>query len=217
MKFLKPALFAVVLGAVTLAAGKVSAFPLYLTSFNGTISCTRSYSAIQNTNVAKISKVAFTLKNVMTVVSNQVYLNTVSPVPANVKIAYDPYRDVTFLTNATGFYYNLDGIVITKIDDLATSFKGTNTGGSESDVALVSLDVVGHGTDGSLFEAKISGQGSLNYSISGINPGKMSLSLSGGGGYGELQNSDDGVTKGGFTFSGTGNPEWSTAFSLWWY
>ncbi len=72
---------ALILGASVFAAARASAFPLYLTSASGTISFTPNYSNIQTTNVAKISTVAVNLKRLMTVVSNQVFLNDATIVP----------------------------------------------------------------------------------------------------------------------------------------
>jgi hypothetical protein len=211
---------ALIFGASVFAVGKSSAFPLFLTSASGTISYTPSYSLLSNTNVAKISTVSVSMKNLMTVVSNQVFLSSGTNqlrAPKDAMIAFDPYTDISYLTNKSGFYHNLSGIVRVDLQDIATAFKGNNNGGSENDKILVYLDVWGHAPDGSYFEFWVSGQGSLQYSVEKHNKDSMSISLSNGADYGEYKSSDDGVSTGGFTFKGTGTAEWSGAFSTWWY
>jgi len=217
MKNMKILLGALTLGVTAFVAGKASAFPLALVSASGTISYTPSYSQIQGTNVARISKVSVTMKSIMTVVSNEVFLRSQTMAPKDAVIAYDPYQDVTFLTNKSGFHYGLSGIVTVDLQDIATSFHGNPHGGSESDTIVISLRVYGRGPDGTYFEFYVNGQGTLQFSVDKNNKGSMSLSLSGGADYGEYKNSDDGVSKGGFTFKGTGTPEWSEAFSTYWY
>src|SRR6267142_1944342 len=99
---------ALILGASVFAIGKASAFPLYLTSASGTISYTPTYNNLSTSNSAHISTVAVSMKTLMTVVSNQVFLNDATIVPKDAMIAYDPYAGAVYLTNTTtGFNHTL--------------------------------------------------------------------------------------------------------------
>src|SRR6266481_5436204 len=110
---------ALILGASVFASAEASAFPLYLTSASGTISSTPSYSTASNSSVAKISTVTVNLKRLMTVVSNQVFLNDATIVPKDARIAYDTVTRATYLTNTTGFSHTLSGIVTISLNDIA--------------------------------------------------------------------------------------------------
>jgi hypothetical protein len=208
---------ALILGASIFAAGKASAFPLYLTSASGTISYTPIYNNLSTSNSTHISTVAVNMRSIMTVVSNQVFLNDAVIVPKDAMIAYDPYANVTYLTNSTGFSNNLSGIVSVNLREIATSFRQGNNGTSENDKVLVSLRVRGTAPDGLYFEINFQGRGTLLFSADKNNKGSMAISLAQGAGYGAYKDSDDGVSSGGFAFRGKGTPEWSGPYSTWWY
>ena len=207
-----------ILAAAVFAAARASAFPLSLTSASGTISYTPTYNNLASSNATKISTVAVNLKTIMTVVSNQVFLNDTTIVPKDAVITYDPYAGGSaYLTNGAGFYHDLSGIVTVSLSDIATTFKLGSNGGTEHDTILVALRIQCIAPDGLYFEFRVQGRGTLQFSVDKNNKGSMSLSLSKGARYGAYKNSADGVSSGGFTFRGKGTPEWSNAFSTWWY
>lgn len=207
---------ALILGAAVFAAAKASAFPLHLTSASGTISYTPTYSNLSSSNATRMSIVAVNLKRIMTVVSNQVFLNDATIVPKDAVIAYDPFTGSAYLTNTTGFFHNVAGIVSISLSDIATSFRKSSNGVTENDKILNSLRVRGTAPDGLYFEFRVQGRGILLFSADKNNNSSMSISLPQGAGYGADKGSDstgDGVSSGGFAFKGKGTPEWSGAFS----
>lgn len=221
MKLTKILLCAAVAGAMTLAAGKVSAIPLELTSLTGTISATPSYSAISNTNKAHYITETIDMKKIMLIVSNQVAIDNhgTNLVPKDAKIIYDPYRSRTYLTNSLGYYQNLSGIAYFNIRDIATSFKGSvSADGAESDKIVLYVDIYGYGPDGLYYEFELrSSVGMLSYNITGGGT-KVNMSITAtGSGYGELKGSDEGVATGKVVLAGKGTPEFSGPFSLWWW
>src|SRR5438445_638213 len=92
---------ALALGALTFAAAKASAFPLFLTSASGTITATAHYGMTSDTTSNKVEIGSVNLKKILTVVSNEVFIQTsgTNTPTADAKIAYDPYLFVTYLTN----------------------------------------------------------------------------------------------------------------------
>jgi lipopolysaccharide export system protein LptA len=187
---------------------------LKLTSVSGTFTVTPSYSAITDSSSAKATKASFNLKKVMVVITNQVFLNSGTNPPAGSYVVYDPYLFTTYLTNSDGYYYDLSGIVAIYIEDIATTFKGNGTGGSETDVTIADLDVYGQGPDGLNYEVGIYGLGSIKVSYK---TDKATVTISGSGAdEGEYQSSDYGITKGSFTLKGSGTPEWSGPYSIYW-
>jgi hypothetical protein len=226
MKIARSLAGAALAGTLMFAAGRTVAFPLYLTSVSGTIVTTPDYSDISGTNVssAKMTTVSVNMKTIKAVISNEVYRTTGTPavvVPADARIAYDPYTGKTFLTNDTGFYHTASDIVRVKIHEIATSFRGNEDGGSENDRIEVTFEVQGRAPDGGYFDFELSGKGKLEYSLNTRDPldpkGSMSISASSVSGYGEYQDSDSGVSSGNFNFRGKGKPEWPRAFSVWWW
>jgi hypothetical protein len=213
----KSLLLAVAVGALTFAAVKASAFPLYLTTLSGTVSYTPSYDALSDTNVAKYSTVAVNLKKMMLILSNEVFLTSGgTTVPADARLAVDPYDNATYLTNQSGFYYGLSSTnAYFQIYDIATSFKGNVSGGSEKDKVIIYFYIFGRGPDGLYYDTDVYGVGSLKYTLNG-STGSMTISLKGAD-YGEIASSDDGVFTGGITLKGSGTPEWPGAFSISWY
>jgi len=208
---------ALILGASVFAIGKASAFPLYLSSASGTISYTPTYSNLSTSNATHVSTVAVNLKTIMTVVSNQVFINDATIVPKDAMVAYDPFANSTYLTNTTGFNHSLSGIVSVSLSEIATSFRKSNSGTNEVDKILVSLRVRGTAPDGSYFEFNVQGSGTLEFSVGKNDNGSMTISMPHGARYGAFKGSDDGVTSGGFIFRGKGTPEWAGAFATWWF
>jgi len=211
---------AMAVGAMTFAASKASAFPLTLKSLSGTITST----AIAGTSTTA-TKYSVNLKKLMLVVSNQVVLNGGLPPPANATIVVDPYQydsvNVSFqvyLTNSSGYFYSLSSndIAAFNIYDIATTIK--SNGGSENDTINVELDIFGAGPDGSYDEFDVFGSGKLSASTNGkTGIVKMTISLKNGAGLGVYQDSDDGVSSGGFNLQGSGIPPVAGPYSTWWY
>jgi hypothetical protein len=99
---------------------------------------------------------------------------------------------------------------------MATTIK--SNGGSEIDTILVELDISGTGPDGQYYELDVFGSGKLSASTNaktGIV--KTTISLKSGAGLGVYQDSDDGVSSGGFNFLGSGIPPIVEPYSTFWY
>lgn len=209
---------AVMLGASLLVAARVSAFPLYLTSVNGTISYTPSFNNLSTSNTVQLSTAAVNMKTIMGVVSNTAYLTNGVTVPADAMIAYDPYFFATYLTNADGFYYDLapGGSVVVGVTYMATSFRKGAAATNEMDKILSSFRVSGIAPDGLYFQFYVQGRGTLQFSVDKNNKGSMTISMPQGARYGAYKNSASGVSWGQFTFRGKGTPEWSGPYSTWW-
>src|SRR4051794_24798430 len=105
---LKTLLFSLSVGLLAVAAPKASAFPLNLTALTGTITSTARYGndAQTTTNRAKVA--AINLKQIMTVVSNEISLQTsgTNAPPANSRIAFDPYTSQSYVTNNNGYFFS---------------------------------------------------------------------------------------------------------------
>ena len=214
---LKTLLCSLALGLATLATQRASAFPLNLTALSGTITSTASYT---NTMSNKVKVTAVTLKQVLTVVSNEISIRTsgTNAPPAKSRIALDPYLGQIYVTNNNGYYYNIGSFANVDIDEIATSFHqvGTN-GGVEGDVLAIGLYIYGRGTDGYYYEFGVYGRGKLAYSVNGTTGrGSMILTATGTA-YGEYKSSDDGVCTGAAVFSGSGTPEWEGPYSVFWW
>jgi len=220
---LKTLLCCLAVGLMALVAENVSAFPLTLTSLNGTITSTAYYgtNAASTTNRADVT--AFTLKKVLTVVSNEIFIRTsgTNAPPAGSRIVFDPYTQITYITNNNGYTYNLSassnaiaGVVIGKI---AANFHGTaNNGGSESGVAIMEFSVTTQGTNNVAHKINIKGRSTLGFNVNGLTgKGTMTLRINGSGA-GQYKNSDDGVATGTAVFTGSGTPEWEGPYSVWW-
>jgi hypothetical protein len=222
MKPTKILMCAMAVGAMTFAASKASAFPLTLKSLSGTITST----AIAGTSTTA-TKSSVNLKKLMLVVSNEVVLNGGPTPPANATIVVDPYQydsvNVSFqvyLTNSSGYFYSLssNNVAFFNIYDIATTFKSNGNGGSENDTICVELDIFGTGPDGLYCEFDVFGSAKLSASTNGkTGIDKMTVSLKNGGGLGVYQDSDDGVSSGGFNLQGPGIPPVAGPYSTWWY
>lgn len=219
MKFKKMLFRLAITGAMTLATAKVSAFPLYLTSLNGSISSTANYGSTDSTTSNRASLVSINLSKMLTVVSNQVFLDTGVNPPGDAKIALEPSTLHLYLTNSSGYFQDLTANheASFRIRDIATTF-ATN-GLTESDRIIADLDLFGTGADGLYYEFRVRGSASLVINVnSGSGVGVMSINMAGsnGSGYGSYKSSDDGVSVGGFSMKGSGTPEWNSAYSVYW-
>src|ERR1700690_1986580 len=176
MKLTKILLATAIVGAMAFAASKASAFPLTLKAFNGTANTTAYYGPTNNPSATsnKIDKVSFNLKKILTVVTNELKLRG-SNVPAAYTLMYDPFLNVTYLTNNLGYYAKLNGIVDVYFWDIATSFKGTANSGSENDVIDAELWVHNAHPPGSATTVDIDawGAGTLTSSINSKGVVKM--------------------------------------------
>jgi hypothetical protein len=218
MKKLKTLICALVLGAIAFGATKADAFPLYLTSLSGTITYTPHYGTNADTTT-KVARVAtITLKTVRTIVTNQVAVNTGTNVPANARIAFDPFTFTTYLTNGSGYFYDLGAadILDVFIDDIATTFQATTNGGTESDVILLEFNARGLGPNGLFTQFRTFSRARLTLDANDTTQ-RATMKITGtGSDYGEFKNSDDGVATGTITFEGSGNPEWEGPYSVFW-
>ena len=224
MKPIKILMCAMAVVTMTVAASKASAFPLTLKSLSGTITSTAN--AGTSTTATKYS---VSLKKLMLVVSNEVVLNGGPTPPANATIAVDQYQydsvNVSFhvyLTNSSGYFYSLssNNIAYFNIYDIATTIK--SNGASETDTINVELDIFGTGPDGLYCEFDVFGCGTLSASTNsktGVVKMTTSLgtSLGKGAGLGVYQDSDDGVSSGGFSLQGSGIPSIAGPYSTFWY
>ena len=216
---LKTLLFSLVAGIAALISGKAFAFPLTLTSLNGTITSTAYYGsdAASTTNRAKV--LAVTLKQILTIVSNEISLQTsgTNAPPANSRIVFDPASNQIYVTNAAnaahkyGFTLPSTNLSIS-ISHITTSFHPVNpNGGSQNGPLLVSLQIAGHGTNNSNYVFGVSGKGNLTYQVRAqTNFATMTISASGSaqGLYtGSDESNGDGVATGNIVFSGSGTPE----------
>jgi len=219
MKLTKLIVCAMAAGMMTFAAGQASAYPLKLTAVSGILTVTTNYPAISGSNIVRTITKSFSLKDVLTVVTNQVRINTSNTPPAGSYVGYDPYLFATYLTNSSGYYYDLSGIVAIYTQDIATTFNRSSNGGSETDTTIEQLDAYGTAPDGTYFETEIYGAGIIKASYD--KTGKGSMTITGGGAdYGAYKNSNlggDGVTRGSFTLKGTGTAEWTGAYSVYYY
>jgi hypothetical protein len=219
MKLTKILLCAAMAGAMAAAANKASAFPLKLTSLSGTLTVTTNYSALSGAEKATVLKKSFTLKNVLTVITNTVFINSGTTPPSGSYVAYEPFTGTTYLTNNNGYFYDLGTNEIAEIgeDDIATGFKTSNTTETESDVTTAYLDVEGTGPDGLEYEIDIYGKGSIAATVT-RKTGKATATISGSGtDFGRYQGSSDGVAEGSFELKGTGIPEWEGPYSVYWW
>jgi hypothetical protein len=226
MKITKLLLCATVAGAMAFAASKVSAFPLKLSAITGTISATPNYSPLYSTNKAQYITAAVTLKDVLLVVSNTVTINNhnnsiTNPVPKDAYIAWDPVygSDYGYLTNSSGYFQSLSGICYFDVEDIATSFNGNVSGNfTESDKIVFYADIYGYGPDGLYYEFYNDyGTGVLTYAVTQNGTKGTMTVYSEGGGYGALEDSDDGESNGKLLFTGTGTTQFSGPYSLWWW
>jgi len=215
-------------GTFALAASKTSAFPLEVKSLSAKITVNTNFDALYTNNVAKPLTKSVNLKQVMTLITNAVSRITGTNAPADVKLCWNPYNsNYMFLTNKSGYYQsiqlnnssNMYFYAYAYVEDMATSFKlNSKGGGSENDDIIFYLDIYGRDLNTNYFEIyQDYGMGTLSLNASNTNkPATMTIT-SKGGGYGEIYNSDEGISSGSITFKGSGEPEGDEPYSLWWW
>ena len=225
MKLTKILVCTALAGAMAFAATKASAFPLTLTADSGTMNLTVFYGPTNNPTITsnKIAKTTYNLKSVFACITNEIHLRG-STTPLAYSLKWDPDTGSTFLTNSTGYFYDLSGsnIAVVNIGDIVTSFKGSAnlTSGTESDVINVEFRVVarppGDAVNPTTFDAF--GGGTLSASLTKTNIAKMTISGKGGG-FAAQKGSDDGVITGSsFSFTGTGTAGIGLLpFSIYWF
>lgn len=233
MKFTKTLLCAAVAGAMAFGATKASAANpadcLIVKSLTAKFTVTTNYSQLYSTNVnsAKPLTKSMSLKQVMQIITNAVAKSTGTNPPADVKLAWNPYgSSYMFLTNSSGYSQQVDiwdGTnyigASASVEDIATSFKSNDTGGSEKDTIVFYLDIYGYDLNGQFFEIyQDYGTGTLTFNVPNNNTGVGNMVIqSKGGGYGALKDSDDGVSSGNITLQGKLAAQGDEPYSLWWY
>src|SRR5262245_41950896 len=90
MKRLKMLMGIAAFGVLAVTGNQLAAFPLTVTSVSGTITSTHTYGADATTTSNLAAKVSVTLSHVITVLSNEVFLD-LGTHPADLRIALDPY------------------------------------------------------------------------------------------------------------------------------
>jgi hypothetical protein len=222
---------------MALATSKADVFPLKLAALTGTISATPNYSPLYSTNKTQYITAAVTLQQMLLVISNSVtiynHANSITnPVPKDAYIAWAPSYEYNgtygYLTNSSGYFEDLTGPgedengggCYFEVEDIATSFSGNLISGNftESDKIVFYADIYGYGPDGLFYEFYNDyGTGVLTYAVTqGGSKGTMTI-YSEGGGYGALKSSDEGESNGKLLFTGTGTPNFSGPYSLWYY
>jgi hypothetical protein len=221
MKLTKLTLCAVVAGAMAFAASTASAFPLTVKAFSGTANTTAVYGTTPTTTSAKYDKVSYNLKKVLQVITNELALRGTN-VPAAYTLMYDPFQHIAYLTNNLGYYVNLSamGMVYFSFWDIATSFKGTASNGSENDIIDVELEIYNSRPPGSTNPIDIDAWGAGNLTTSINNQGVVKMTVTEKGtGYCRIDASDDGVITGSsFNLSGSGTvTAGQMPYSIFWW
>ncbi len=203
-------------GVLAFTGDRLAAFPLTLTSVNGTITFTHTYGADATTTSNLAAKVSVNLSHVITVLSNEVFLD-LGTHPADLRIALDLYTGGLYLTNSSGFSYDLEqkGLGNFRIREIATTF--STTGVAEQDVMLVDLSFNGREPNGQSFDFNLRGYATFKLRSNSTGGRTISLSATKASGYGEVNSSDSGVSQGGFRAQGSGTPEWTGPFSVFWW
>jgi hypothetical protein len=216
MKKLKLAMGIAVLGVLVFSGNRLAAFPLTLTSLSGTINTTLNYGANAATTTEPAQRLLVTLSHVMTVLSNDVFATVGTAPPEDMRIVLNPFNYGLYLTNKAGFFFDIAGNKFgsIRIRDIATTFNTTNQ--TEQDVVLVSLSFNGNEPSGQSFVFTLSGSATFTYAVNSLGVGTASLSCRSGSGYGEINSSASGVSLGAFKAVGSGVPEWSGPYSVYW-
>jgi hypothetical protein len=221
MKLTKILLATAVVGAMAFAASTASAFPLTVKAFSGTANTTAVYGTTATTTSAKYDKASYNLKKVLQVITNELALRGTNVAAANT-LMYDPFLNITYLTNNLGYYVNLSAMNIAQVYfwDIATSFKGTANNGSENDIIDVELWVHHARPPGSTNEIDIDawGAGNLTTSVNSKGVVKMTVTEKGTG-YCQVDASDDGVITGSsFNLNGSGTvTSGQMPYSIYWW
>ena len=216
MKKLRVATGIAVLGALVFSGNRLAAFPLTLTSLTGAITATSQYGSTATTTTSPSVKVLVTLNHVMTVLSNDVFVTFGTNAPEDMHIALDPFNYGLYLTNKSGFFFDIAGNKFGnfRIRDIATTFNTTNH--TEQDVIVLDLSFNGNEPGGQTFVYDLRGSATFTYSVNSVGVGTASLSCRNATGYGETNSSASGVAVGSFKAAGSGVPEWSGPYSVYW-
>lgn len=219
MKKIKQLVGLVVFSALLLTCSRVHAFPLTVTSLNGTITATSHYGIDASSTSNAASKVTITINQVITVLSNEVFLDLGTAAPPDMRIVLDPYTGGMYLTNDTGFFYDIEGngLGTFRVREVATKFSGSSSSLPEEDLMIVSLGFNGRAPNGTDFDFELRGTTTLKYQVNVQGVGTMALSGKKISGAGQFNTSDSGVSQGSFVAKGSGVPEWSGPFSVYWW
>jgi hypothetical protein len=215
MRKLKLTIAMTVLGMLAFAGNRLSAFPLTLTSVRGVISTTHHYGTTAVTTTDPAVKFAVTLPRLLLVLSNDYFIDQGQVAPRDMRVVLDPFTEALYLTNHSGFFYDLvgPGFGSFRIRNVATTFN-TNTQ-VEQDTAEVDLNFSGTlpGGGGS-FVFDLRNSAVVKFTVTS---GVGTMTISGKGlGYGEINSSDSGVSVGAIKAAGSGTPEWSGPYSVYW-
>lgn len=218
MKILKIAIIkTAVFGLLVFTGNRLAAFPLTLTSLKGVIISTAHYGTDATTTSNVTSRVSITLNQVITVLSNNVFLDRGNIPPADMRIVLDPYTEGLYLTNNSGFSYDIagNGFGNFRIRHVATMFNRTT--GFEEDFMEIDLSFNGTQPNGQSFEMDLRGPAAFKFTVDSSGIGAISLSNKNASGYGQTNSSDSGLVIGSFKAAGSGVPEWSGPYSVYWW
>jgi hypothetical protein len=156
------------------------------------------------------------LKTLINVLSNSVVLDLGSA-PAGLRIVIEPHTGGLYLTNNSGFFYDIEGNGLGNYNVRQVATKFSTTTMAESDVMLVDLAFHGTAPNGETFHFDLRGVASFKSAVNLL--GVTTITLSGKQivGYGEINSSDSGVSSGSFKARGFGTPEWTGPFSVYWW
>jgi hypothetical protein len=216
MRKLKSAMAVAVLGISVFSGNRLAAFPLTLTSLTGAITATAQYGGTAATTTSPAEKVSVTLNHVITVLSNDVFVTFGTNAPEDMRIALDPFNYGLYLTNKFGFFFDIAGNKFGnfRIRDIATTFNTTNH--TEQDVIVLDLSFNGNEPGGQTFVYNLRGSATFTFTVNSVGVSTASLSCRNGTGYGETNSSASGVAVGAFKAAGSGVPEWTGPYSVYW-
>src|SRR5262249_36035794 len=137
--------------------------------------------------------------------------------PADMRIALDPFTGGLYLTNHSGFFYDIimNGLGDFRIRDVATTFDRTTL--AEMDTMLVDLSFNGRQPNGGSFEFTLRGCAIFKCQRNPAGTKTVSLSCPRGTGSGQFHSSSSGVSQGSFSATGAGTPEWNGPYSVYWW
>jgi hypothetical protein len=219
MKKMKLWIGLIVFSLLVLTGSRVHAFPLTLTSLSGTITATPHYGIDAASTSNAPSKVTITINQVITVLSNEVFLDLGTSAPPDMRIAMDPYTGGMYLTNTTGFFYDIErnGLGTFRIREIATKFSSSASGLPEEDLMVLSLGFNGRAPNGTDFDFELRGATTFQYQVDKSGVGTIVLAGKKMSGSGQFNTSDSGVSQGSFVAKGSGVAEWTGPFSVYWW
>src|SRR5947209_11678249 len=138
------------------------------------------------------------------VLSNEVFLDLVTSAPPDMRIVMDPYTGGMYLTNTTGFFYDIEGngLGTFRIREIATTFSSTGSGLPEQDAMVLSLGFKGRAPKGTDFDFELRGATTFKYQVDKSGVGSIVLSGKKISGSGQFNTSDSGVSQGNFIAKG---------------